>query len=459
MRVVVEGAWARVTGDDDDVESERLMQCLRQPPWTRGRLLQDVYWFTSREKDVIIYLGNASEVVLTWDYLTRAQKAVEVVIVAVMVVMLVAALLGNSLVLLTMLTSERSDALWVMRASLAASDLLRATTVMPLALHHTLSLMTQPEGLLDVKTRGGGVTFVGVVFWVTSLASVQSLAWLSVERVVLCGFPHCYRHLTAARVRGVLVLVWLLAVGLPIAILLLAQGRVTNFDVATKLTLLFPDGGAKAPAHAVFLGLRGYLAGLSMFTVTASVLAVWAFRARALKEDEDAKRHSPVSCIRRKEKDDRAVQSTMLLMLVTYLVSTPPFLLLLLLQPPLPSLPFMSHARDLRCVIPWLFVFTSSWQWYVYNLRSDVFRRCVARMFLRCVFLPEGLKERLKVTATSDNALTLDWGHAWYEIHAFIRRKSTVGQSDAKGVGVEGVEACVVEGREQSGEGGREREP
>ncbi|XP_063877532.1 neuropeptide FF receptor 1-like [Scylla paramamosain] len=433
---MVSEEWVRVEGSD------KTLQCLHQLPESRGRVIRDVYWFASRSTDIMVYLGNSSEVVLTWDYLTAAQKAWEVMSLVVVVVGLVAALLGNSLVLVTMLASGHSDALWIMRASLAASDLLRAVTVMVLAVHDTISLMTRHYDANTTPSRAddvGFVVFVGVMFWITTLASVQCLAWLSVERVLLCGFPHVCSHLTVRKAAVASVIVWLLAAFLPLVLFLLTQGPVTYWDPATKLTFLLPGGDAEGAAYVVLVVQYVYLIVLSLLTAAASGLAVCVFQGKALQENDDAERHTPASCVWRKRRDDQTIHFTLFLMLITFLLSVPPFLLSFLLQYLLPSA-FWSHSQALHCILTWLFVFSSSWQWYVYNLRSNFFRSHVATLLLRCVCLPECLKKRLRFTTPS--TLSLEWGHAWYDLHAFIRRKSTVLQNSECG-GVEGRQEKV----------------
>ena len=434
---VVSEEWVRVDGGD------MALQCLRQFPELHGRLVRDVYWFASCSKVVMVYLGNSSEVVVTWDYLTEAQKAWEVMFLVVMVVGLTAALLGNSLVLVTMLASGHTDALWVMRASLAASDLLRAVTVIVPAVHDTITLMTRQYDADTTPSHaddGGLAVFVGVMFWVTTLASVQCLAWLSVERVLLCGFPHVCRHFTVRRAGVASIVVWLLAAALPFTLLSLSSAPFSYWDPATKLTFLLPDGDAEGAAYVVLIVQYAYLVVLSLLTAAASGLAVFVFQGRVLQENSDAERHTPASCVWRKRRDDQTIHSTLVLMLTTFLLSVPPFLLSFLLQYLLPS-PFWSDNQALRCVLIWLFVFSSSWQWYVYNLRSNFFRRHVAMLFLRCACLPEGLKKRLRFPTPS--AVSLEWGHAWYDIHAFIRRKSTVVQN-SEGGAVEGRQEEVV---------------
>ncbi|XP_045120905.1 uncharacterized protein LOC123510133 [Portunus trituberculatus] len=430
---VVSEEWVRVAGGD------RALQCLRQLPESRGRLVQDVYWFASRSTDVMVYLGNSSEVVLTWDYLTAAQKAWEIMFLGVLVVGLVVALVGNSLVLVTMIASGHNDALWVMRASLAAGDLLRAVTVVVPAVVDTITLMTHHDANTTPCRADESelMVFAGVMFWVTTLASVQCLAWLSVERVLLCGFPHVCRHFTVRRATVASVIVWLLAMGLPFTLLFLTTGPVTYWDPVTKLTFSLPDGDAEGATYVVLIVQYVYLSALSLLTAVASGLAVCVFQGRALKENDDAERHTPASCVWRKRRDDQTIHSTLVLMLTTFLISVPPFLLSFLLQYLLPA-PFWRHSRVLHCILTWLFVFSSSWQWYVYNLRSNFFRRHVAMLFLRCACLPECLKKRLRFPKPS--ALSLEWGHAWYDLHAFIKGKSTV---------VHNSEGCAVEGRQE----------
>ncbi|XP_045583651.2 uncharacterized protein [Procambarus clarkii] len=413
----------------------KTLTCFLRFPDISDRLTQDIFWLTSSGDDVLLYMGNSSQVVVNWDYLTGGQKLLEIVFLFLGVVVLMTTCAGNTLVLATMLSSpDRSDPWWIVRTSLAIADLLCGVFVMGLALHNCQCLMTNHlrfselehslgdlgfhDGLFNpLFVRRGYSSFCGIVFAVTSVMSMQCLGWLALERFMLCKYPLENKILTSARVKLAVLIMWIISLVFPLIIV--STGELpwcSFFDPVTKLTFVVPKDTRFRASHVAFVILSVYLAGLFLFTVIASLQAMTIFRIRSREELDEVIGNIPLFLAKQQEKEDRSILRTMRLMLVTYLVSVVPQVFLFI-----PGL--KTHVRFLYFIFWWTFVLSSSWNWYIYNMRSTFFKAHLIKMVLRSPWLPQFLETRLRMRIPLASTLTLDWGSVWHELDAVIKKK------------------------------------
>ncbi|XP_042207218.1 olfactory receptor 6J1-like [Homarus americanus] len=420
--------WIRLT---TTCGGEAVM-CLMEIPEIRKRLTQDVFWLTSSGEDVLLYMGTPSDIVLTWDYLTAEQKMLQVVFQVVSVVVLVTTLIGNVLVLATMITcSDRDDPWWIVRTSLAISDLLRGMFVMTLARHNSLSLMTGDLTFSELQysdkvlgfpgnvyeplfVRRDYSNFCGIIFAVTEIMSFQCLGWLTFERLLMCKYPREKRFLTPSRVTCVVLFMWITAVVFPVTVFLGQESpRHSFFDSVTMLTLILPSDDQTGLSLVMFWIMNVYIMGLFCFTVIASVQALIIFYAKSQKELAEVTRSAPTSRAKQREMDDRRIKSTMALILVMYLISVVPRFFLII-----PGL--KTHVRFLYYIFWWLFVGSSSWNWYIYNMRSTFFIHHFITLVLRFPWVPAAVEVRLQ--AMLEPTSSLQWGPFWYELDAVIQK-------------------------------------
>ncbi|XP_071548888.1 uncharacterized protein [Panulirus ornatus] len=419
--------WIRLTTSGNET-----VKRLLKVPEIRSRLSQDIFWLTSSRSDVLMYMGNASDVVVTWDYLATGQKVLEVVILSAVFAALVVTLLGNILVVATMVSRANKVNAWqIVRTFLAITDLLRGVFVMILTMHNTLRLMTSPLAHLELNTltyvpwiygtmnepmiiQSGYSSFCAIMYDITSVMSIQCLSWLALERLLMCKYHGGKTFLTLHRLGGVVLVMWLIAIAFPLVKFLGGESG-SFFDPVSKLTFLVSTEEKFGVAQTAFLVQSAYLTFLFLFTVVASVEAMRTFHIRSREELIELTKHSPITQVKQQKMDDRHIMRTMKLILIAYLASVGPQFLLLI-----PNL-----TTQVRFVVNWMYVLSSSWNWYLYNMRSNCFKNHLARLVLLSPWLPVALELKLRAIIEHTCALNPDWGPIWYKLDNLIKRKSS----------------------------------
>ncbi|XP_053653175.1 uncharacterized protein [Cherax quadricarinatus] len=404
-------------------------KCLLAFPEIRSRITRDVFWLTSNNDYVLIYMGNSSDVVLNWDYLTGGQKVLEIILLALGGVILVITLVGNILVVVTLFTiHSRGETWWIARITIAVTDLLRGFFVIALAVSNCLCMMTKnlpfselmnlvenlgfPGSLYEpLFLRRGYSSFCGIVFGVTAVMSMQCHSWLTLERFLICNYPRDKKILTPFHVKIAVFVMWMIALG--VSLLFSAEIQYQSFfDPVTKLTFSVSTEKEFCASYLAFWLLSFYFAGLFVFTVVVSLKTMTIFRIRSQEEMAEVVNNTPMFRVKQQEDEDRCIMMTMKLILVLYLVSTVP--LVFLLYPKLKT-----HVPLLYFTCWWSFVLSSSWNWYIYNMRSTFFMNHLIRLLLKCPLLPESLKGRLKNLLPT--SLTLDWEPLWVKLDDIMR--------------------------------------
>ncbi|XP_063612314.1 uncharacterized protein LOC134785804 [Penaeus indicus] len=402
-------------------------QCLLKVSELQGKVLKDTFWLTSNG-DVLVYIGNSSDIVITWDFLPWYQKTIEIMFQWIGIILLLVVISGNLLVLATMVCNmNRQDPSCIVRASLAVSDFLRGSFVMTMAIRNTAWLMTNiprapnvsftPDmGFSEYLCRSLAIgtvysSFSAVLFETTSVMSLQCLTFLSAERYLACKYPQRTSQ-TSSTVKAVSFGMWGIGLGLPLVILFTSEEApgCGFFDPSTKLFILLPRAGF---GHALHYLLIFYMAGLFVCTVLVLFKTKQIFIASSKDGLANIMKQSSPSLVKQRKREDHDILMTMKMMLALYLLSVSPRFLLLI-----PGL--QSEGRFLHFLFWWIFLLDSSWHWYVLNLRSQVFQDHLVRLILRFPWWPRSFRATLKSKLLPDAGLTVELGHIWQMMESEI---------------------------------------
>lgn len=419
--------WVRLS--DSGISA---VQCLLKVPELQNRVLLDTFWLTS-SGDVLIYLGNSSDVVLTWDFLSQGQKTLEIMLLWIGLTLLLVVVLGNLLALATIVCNMNwHDSMWITRASLAFSDFLRGSFVMSMAIRNTLWLMTNtfqgptassaqvatgfPEYLcrsLAINTEYS--SFCAILFETTSVMSFQCLAFLATERYLVCTYPQQRVSLNHSMVKALNGGMWGVGVILPLVILFTSQEPLGCgfFDPLTKLFILLPRIGVGYVLHSLLIC---YMAGLFIYTVLVLVKTKEIFIASSSVELANITTQSSPSRVEQRRREDHNILLTTKLMLALYLVSVSPRFLLLISG-------LRSEGRFLHLLFWWIFLLDASWHWYILNLRSQVFKHNLARLILRFPWWPRSVRATLESQLLPDAGLSVELSLLWQRMDSEISRR------------------------------------
>ncbi|XP_037785118.1 uncharacterized protein LOC119580945 [Penaeus monodon] len=403
------------------------VQCLLKISELQGKVLKDTFWLTSNG-DVLVYIGNSSNIIITWDILPWDQKTLEIMFQWIGPILLLVVISGNLLVLATMVCNmSRQDPRWIVRASLAISDFLRGSFVMTMAIRNATWLMTNIPRAPNVNYTQGMEfseylcrslaidtvysSFCAVLFETTSVMSLQCLTFLAVERYLTCKYPQRTRQ-TPGTVKAVSIGMWSIGLGLPLVIIFTSEEKpgCGFFDPSTLLFILLPRAGF---GHALHYLLIFYMAGLFVCTVLVLLMTMQIFIASSKEDLANIMKQSSPSLVEQQKTEDHAILMTMKMMLALHLLSVSPRFLLLI-----PGL--RSEGRFLYFLFWWIFLLDSSWHWYVLNLRSRVFQDNLARLILRFSRLPRSFRATLESKLLPDACLTVELGHIWQMMESEI---------------------------------------
>lgn len=417
--------WIRLSSG-----SGSAVQCLLNISELQGNVLKDTFWLTSNG-DALVYMGNSSDVVITWEFLSLGQKILEIIFLWIGITMFLVVISGNLLVLATMVcnTSRRSLG-WLVRASLAVSDFLRGSFVMTMALRNTTWLMTniprassvsfsQGMGFSEYLCRSLAISsvyssFCAVLFETTSVMSLQCLAFLAVERYLACKYPQSTSQ-KPGTVKATNLAMWGIGLALPLGILFTSEEApgCGFFDPFTKLFILLPRSGLGSVLHHL---LMFYMVGLFVCTVLVLLKTKQIFTARSKADLANLVKQSSPTRVEQQKREDLGILTTMNMMLALHLVSVGPRLLLLI--------PGLRSEGRLRFLFWWVFLLDSSWHWYVLNLRSQVFQDYLARLFLRFPWWPRAFRATLESKLLPDAGLSVELGQLWRMMESAISRRN-----------------------------------
>ncbi|XP_066957150.1 uncharacterized protein [Macrobrachium rosenbergii] len=408
--------------------------CLVNFTSLKGRVVVNVFWITSSWKDIWIYTGKSTDVIITWDFLSVGQKALEIVIACYILSMTIVTVLGNGVVIVTLVgNSNKFDPFWMTRTSLAITDLVRGAFIMTFALSHTIFLMKTESNLSEsmhselfsftafqpLFVRSGYATFYAFFSGLTEVMTFQLQCWLAIERLLMSKYSRDRRLLLLQRGKIINCIMWL--VGTVFPLLVLTTGKLpyfasAAFDSVTKLPLFIPADTELSPSYSQYWCFLVYIFCLYLITLIVSIRSVAIFKARAKEEMVETVRDSTFARAEQQERENQRIQTTMKLILILYVVSaTPRFISLI------PGLE--SEARPIYFLCRWAFIASSSWNWYLFNFRGRFFLDSLSRLLLQLPRLPRSLRELLENLLVPISDSNIEWGNLWYELEAEIEKK------------------------------------
>lgn len=344
-----------------------------------------------------------------WSFLPFSCRVGEICLIMLVACVAVGGVVGNLMVMMVMLRiSNRDEESSMLRLSLAVADFLTcAFVVLPSLYEHVKPLLTPTEPIHTFHTpevlppsrevdRTSMVFpfrfFQGLVFASCSIVSLLTLFLLSAERFVMTGRGLMYKHyITPPRVRQAMVISWVIS--WVNASLMTIFGREIP-SVAWLNFVKIPVGLSSYAqddlvAYASFL-IQIFLLSLSVpSTAILSVLSIKNFvqeqnRVRERWDQLQMRVSGPF------ESENRYIFVTQLLMTVFFLISVIPlsiyFLDFNLLQIQYYSYSSMASLSPLFQYISWwLFLASTAWNPWIYNMRSHNFRTELRKMARMCV--------------------------------------------------------------------------
>ncbi|XP_068214750.1 uncharacterized protein [Palaemon carinicauda] len=409
--------------------------CLANFTSMKGRVTADIFWLTSSGEDIWVYTGNSTDVVMTWDFLSPSQKALEIIIACCIFGIIIVTVFGNGIVIVTLAgNSNTFDYFWIVRTSLAINDLVRGAFIMTFAFYNTVSLMKNEQNLNEaiytklfpfslnepLLARNGYATFCAFLFGLTEVMSFQLQSWLAIERLLLIRKSSRESQFSLfQKVKGINCIMWLIGIIFPL--LILTTGKYSYFgnfafDLVTKLPLLLPADTELSLSYSFYWCLQVYLFCLYLITVVLSHKSISLFKAHIKSERAETVRNSTVARAEEQEKENQRILTTMKLMAVLYTIyATPRFGILI------PGL--KSEARPIYYLCWWIFIVSSSWNWYLFNFRGRFFLDSLARLLLKLPRLPKCLHEMLENLLIPISDSNVEWGSLWYELQTEIEKK------------------------------------
>ncbi|XP_037804519.1 uncharacterized protein LOC119598896 isoform X1 [Penaeus monodon] len=366
-----------------------------------------------------------------WNFLPFSCRVGEICLIVLVACVATGGVAGNLMVIVVMLRiSNRSEESNMLRLSLAVADFLTCVfVVLPSLYEHVKPLLIPLEPIIihkvdemDEVVPGDAVDrttmyfplrfFQGQVFTACSIVSLLTLFLLSAERFVMTGRGLRYKHyITPPRVRQAMVISWI--IGWVNSSLMVIFGRTVS-TVTWKTFIKIPVGLSNY-AHEDLVVYTCYIIHIFLLsisipaTILLSVLSIKNFvqeqnRMRERWHKMQMRVSGPY------ESENCYIFVTQLLMTVFFLISVIPlsfyFLNFNLLQ--------LKHFSPLSLAVDsslyeylswWLFLASTAWNPWIYNMRSHNFRTELCKVKYVCI--PMVLRKKWRSRHTQENRVTL----------------------------------------------------
>lgn len=361
-----------------------------------------------------------------WSYLPVSCRVGEVLLIVMVAAVGLSGVLGNLIVVVVMLSSaHRGQESSLLRTSLAFSDLfLGVFVVLPSLFHHLAPFFSEPEYMTftgnerlqilpavkrvkrdtpdvfltnAVPSRDRFILFQSLVYGTCSLVSLSTLCLLSTERLVMTGRALRYKHyFTRGRIKAAIAFTWVLGLLETLLTYYDRDGNIsTMWSTFSKIPYKFPKTNPSTLAYAFFSNMHVSLYMLvGTTTVVFSVLALYNFvqeQSRVKTEWHSLGIKTTVLYYQ----ENRRIITTMTLMIILYLASVVPILVLIiinLMQYGFTGIYLFGHLAI------WLFLASSAWNPWLYNMRSSQFTGDLAQLLHKV--LPTSLGKRLRPCMT-----------------------------------------------------------
>lgn len=401
--------------------------CFARPSFLSNGKNQTLYMVKNNERPCcyamyfVAWLGHPEEHGLNgrWSFLPTSCRVGEVLLMLMVAGVAVSGVLGNVVVVVVMVSgSHLGQESSMLRTSLAAADLLNGLfVVVPSFFYHLAPFFRPPEyetltglqtlhGSRIVKRDTQGIIltnvltykegfhlFQSLVYGTCSFVSLLTLLLLSAERSVMTGRSLRYKHyITKGRIKATIVSTWIL--GLLETLLLhygydgsISSAWSTFSKVPRRTSLMNPFGLAYAFFSNLYIVIY-IVAGVA--TVVFSILAIRNFIREESRVAAEWKSYG-MRTTEHYYQENRRILTTMVLMIVFYLISIVPITILFILN--IAKYGF-AGIYFFGYLSVWLFLASTAWNPWLYNLRSSQFISDLAELLQKV--LPTPLSERFR---------------------------------------------------------------
>ncbi|XP_047494751.1 uncharacterized protein LOC125042954 [Penaeus chinensis] len=356
-----------------------------------------------------------------WDYLPFSCRVAEIALVCLVALVGLSGALGNLLVVVVMLTGDDEGESCILRTSLAFADLFTSVfVILPSLFDHLSPILEiydlkenyqviehlgktrriQFANFADVyETKNSFRVFQGLVLGVCSFVSLFTLFMLSCERLILTGRALQYQHyFSVPRIKIVIIITWITALLNTLTFMYDGDGGFTvTWSSLTKLPVSLSLSFSEAyVVNLLFLIQVGLLVFLCIGILFFSIASIVKFAQEQTKVAAEWKyRNMRVSGPFSQE--NRYILSTMVMMTLLFMMSTVPKAVKTILDHT--SYKF-ANVFLMEYLSWWMFVSGSAWNPWVYNMRSQRFRKDTLNVVQGMI--PRRLKERLRRPDAAD---------------------------------------------------------
>ncbi|XP_063584820.1 uncharacterized protein LOC134762381 [Penaeus indicus] len=358
----------------------------------------NVHWYDSPEK----YGLNGA-----WSFLSPWCRAAEIGLIVMVSCVAVGSSVGNALVVMVMVRLWRHDETSnMLRLNLALADLFTSIFTIWPSLYHHIKPFVEPinlqEKLTHVRVRLYSEKdyhlFQGIVFSSCTVVSLLTLFLLSFDRFVRTGRGLVYNHyITHRSVKVVIIFTWI--VGISDALFM------THFMQEIGNVQWLPMVKLPIGSSTYFFNKASYITSdiiqkLTMIisipcTVAFSILSIVNFLQEQMRVSAE-RQTLGIRVLGPLHQENRHILITQLLMTVSFLLATIPVGVdyitnnVLYLFPEIRGFAGCKNTILITYLSWWLFVASTAWNPFIYNMQSAQFREDLRVTLQR--FVPQRVK-------------------------------------------------------------------
>lgn len=361
----------------------------------------------------VLWVGDPEEHGLnrSWDFLPLSCQVSELLLLVVASCVGLFGTTGNMIVLVVMLSGghQRTESS-TLRTSLALADCFIILFVVIPSVTDQLSLIVLGELISDKSSwkytpeppdnveyyselvvEGGYRLFQALVLGSCSLVSLFSLFLLSIERLILTGRGLAYKeYCSTPRVMVLVILTWIVALSDTLIFTYDENGMLSpmwsNMNMFTVGISRLKSGGLLS---GVYYFRLVFLALTCTSTFIFSMLATVNFVQEQSRVAEEW-RSLNMRVLGPIHEENRHITTSLILMTILFPLSVVPVGVCILLQE---IAYFFDRWELLSYVSWWMFLAASAWNPWVYNIRSNKFRKDMKATF--CKMVPRRVREKL----------------------------------------------------------------
>ncbi|XP_042886251.1 uncharacterized protein LOC122262319, partial [Penaeus japonicus] len=334
-----------------------------------------------------------------WSFLPPWCRAAEIFLILMVLCVALGGSLGNLMVILVMVKLwHRNEESNMLRLNLALADLFTSVfTVWPSFYAHVkpfIEIVSQEENLTHVRvllySEEDHLVFQGIFFSSCTIVSLQTLFLLSFDRFVRTGRGLVYRHyITPLKVKVTIAFTWF--VGIADALFMTHFMQKTG-NVQWLPMLKLPIGSSNYFLDSVTYISCDIIQKLTMIisipcTVGFSIMSIVNFLREQARVSAE-RRSFDTRILGSLREENRHILISQLLMTVSFLLATIPvgvyYIINNMLYDFLPGVAAFTGCNNniLTTYISWwLFVASTGWNPFIYNIQSAQFRTDLRETF------------------------------------------------------------------------------